>query len=648
MPQPLPAYGSILLAADASDHANRGALEAATLAALWRARGTGIHVYAAKMHDLRFRQMEGGLPEQFREERELERQRDVHDDLIARGLSIVAGSYLDQVARVCQAQGVRFSPSAAEGKNYRELVTAANSGSYDLLVLGALGLGAVEGSRLGSVTHRVVRRSAIDALVIRDPQRALAEGPIVVGVDGSRHAYGGLLTALSLASRWQGPVKVVAAFDPYYHYVAFNRIAGVLSEQAGKVFRFQEQERLHEEIIDSGLAKIYEGHLRVARSIAAEYATELETELLDGKPHDAIERYLRQVKPSLLVIGKLGIHADPELDIGGNAENLLRNAPCAVLLSQRQYQPSVDRLAAVTTSWTREAEERMERVPAFAREMARMAILRYAQERGHTVITARLADEATMRMCPHAARVMQNVGATHDAGRRDRAPEHEAAPAWSADAAELVASVSDESIRRNLTLRAEKKARQQGERLVGAEHVRAFMGEVTLEIAQAVLGREETGAEQGADRVPRGRSRSPTPAQPPEPMTWSAAAEARMHRVPDGFMRDLTRERIEAFARRRGVREITPELIEEKYAEWGSGSEKQTIQLAWTAEMLARVERIPVFVRGMVIMEVERCAREMRADTVTAEVLERASRAWASHGGFHSESNPGQYSSGAE
>jgi nucleotide-binding universal stress UspA family protein len=696
-PHPLPAYGSILLAADASDHANRGALEAAALAVLWQARVTGIHVYAAKMHDLRFRQMEGGLPEQFREERELERQRDVHDNLITRGLSVIADSYLDQVARVCQEHAVRFSPSAPEGKNYRALVAAANGGNYDLLVLGALGLGAIEGSRLGSVTQRVARRSAIDTLVIRDPQRAIAEGPIVVAVDGSRHAYGGLLTALSLASRWRVPLKVVAAFDPYYHYVAFNRIAGVLSEQAGKVFRFQEQEKLHEEIIDSGLAKIYEGHLKVARSVAAEYGAEVETELLDGKPHDAIERYLNKVKPSLLVIGKLGIHADPELDIGGNAENLLRNAPCSVLLSQRQYQPSVDRLAEVTTSWTREAEERIERVPALARDMARMAILRYAQERGHTVITARLADEATMRLCPHAARAMQDIVAAHDAGRFDRASEHEASPAWSVDAAELIASVSDESVRNNLRLRAEKKARQHGERLVDAGHVRAFMGEaplaavapnlalswqsaalarlaaagdeperqarrgqieevarargeseVTLEIAEAVLGREEIEAKRSAERCPFGGSRSQVPAQPAEPITWSAAAAARMDRVPDGFMRDLTRQRLEAFARRRGAREITSELIDEKYAEWGSGSEKQTLQLAWTPECLQRIERIPEFVRGMVVKEVERCAREMRADTVTAEVLERASGAWASHGGFHSESNAGQYSSGAE
>ena len=338
-PEALPGYRHILLAADSSDHANHGASEALALAQVWGARVTGAHVYAAKMHDMRFRQMEGGLPEQFREEQELERQRDVHDDLITRGLSIITDSYLDQVERACQSQSVDFTRCSLEGKNYRELVKEANSGNHDLMVLGALGLGAVQGGRLGTVCQRVVRRADIDTLVIKDPRRRLAEGPIVVAVDGSPRAYGGLLTALALAAHWQVPVKVVAAFDPYYHYVAFNRIAGVLSEEAGKVFRFKDQEKLHEEIIDSGLAKIYEGHLQVAEAIAADHGTGVETRLLDGKPHDAIERYLREVNPSLLVIGKLGIHADPELDIGGNAENLLRNVDCAVLLASASIGP---------------------------------------------------------------------------------------------------------------------------------------------------------------------------------------------------------------------------------------------------------------------------------------------------------------------
>jgi nucleotide-binding universal stress UspA family protein len=599
----LPAYCSILLATDSSDHATRAAREAAALAELWGATLTGIHVYAAKLHDLRFKQMEGGLPEQFREERELERQREVHDSLITRGLSIISDSYLEQVRRVCQERGVHFAQRVVEGKNYRGLIAEANSGSHDLLVLGALGLGAVQGSRLGSTASRVARRAAIDTLVIRDPLRPLSDGPLAVAIDGSPRAYGGLLTALSLAGRWRVPVKAVAAFDPYYHYVAFNRIAGVLSEQAGKVFRFKDQEKLHEEIIDSGLAKIYEGHLRVARSIAADHGMEIETELLDGKPHEAIERWLRRVSPSLLIVGRTGIHADADLDIGGNAENLLRNAECAVLLGARQHQPAADRLAAQTTSWTREAEAQMERVPAFARDMARMAILRYAQEQGHTVITARIAEEATTRLCPHASRAMQQIVSAHDA--RALEPGRDAARVeWSEGASALLASVADRSVRENCRLRAEKKARQSGVRVVASEHVRELIGE------------------------PR----------------WSAAAEARMARIPPGVARDLTRARIEAFARRKGVAEIDPELIDEKYAEWGAGSRKQAMRLAWSPESLQRVERIPEFVRGMVVKEIERCAQAMGLGVVTPDVLERARGAWSQHAGFHSEFAPGQYS----
>jgi len=141
--EPLPFYREILLAVDSSDYSNRGVDDGIALAKLSGAGITAAHVYAAQMHDLRFRQMEGGLPERFREEQELERQRDVHDDLITRGLSIISDSYMDQVERATDAADLKFARRALEGKNYRQMVAEANSGNYDLLVLGALGLGAV-------------------------------------------------------------------------------------------------------------------------------------------------------------------------------------------------------------------------------------------------------------------------------------------------------------------------------------------------------------------------------------------------------------------------------------------------------------------------------------------------------------------------
>ncbi len=553
--EPLPNYRSILLAVDSSDHSNRGTLEALDLAHHFGSEVTAAHVYAAKLHDIRFRQMEGGLPEQFREEQELERQRDVHDSLITKGLSIITDSYLDQVDSAAKKRMLEIKRCSLEGKNYRELVKETNSGNYDLLVLGALGLGAVKGSRLGTVTQRTSRRSNIDTLIIKQPTHKLCDGPIVVGVDGSAKSYGGLLTAFTLAKIWEVPIKVISAFDPYYHYVAFNRIAGVLSEEAGEVFKFQEQEKLHEEIIDSGLAKIYQGHLSVAQSIASDYGIEIETVLLDGKPHEVMNRYLNEVKPSLLIIGTTGIHADAELDIGGNTEYLLNDAPCAVLLSQREHKPQIDRLASVSTSWTNEAEQRMEKVPSFVRPMAKMAILRYAQEKGHTVITESIVEEATAQLMPsHAEQAMEEIVEAYDKGKLKRKPDAEEAMRWSGDATKILLTIKDLSVRGNLTMRAEKRARTQGLREVAAEHIQAFLGN------EVNTGKFNPGLEAAA--LPGNGIETQEQASPQPALQWQAAALARLMRVPEGFMRDSSKKRIEDYARSEGFQRISLDVAE--------------------------------------------------------------------------------------
>ena len=505
----------ILVALDASDHANRALAEAVRLAASAGGTVTGIHAYAAKLHDRRFRQMEGGLPERYRHEDELERQRVVHDDLITRGLGIISDSYHEDAARLCEAAAVPFRRLSPEGKNYRRLAEAAASGAFDLLAMGALGLGAVPGTTVGTVCSRVVRRSPIDVLVIRDPDRPLGDGPLVVALDGSTRSFGALLTALDLGRRLDAPVHAVAAYDPYFHYVAFNRIAASLSEEAGEIFRFKEQEALHEQIIDAGIARIYQSHLDVARELAAARDATIETRLLDGKPHRVIAAYLEEVGASLVLLGKTGIHADPELDIGGTTENLLLAAPCHLWIGEARFTPPLDILAGKTVSWTREAEDRLARVPETARGMVRLAILRLAQERGHTVVTASLIDEATTRFCPHF-------------GGRDA--QQQAMP-WSPEANALLDRMGDPAIGASIRLRAEKRARREGADTVAVEHVRPFLDTETA------------------------------PA-----LHWQAAALARLARVP-GMVRESLRRRTELMARDRELAEVDLALLEESIAE---------------------------------------------------------------------------------
>ncbi len=538
-PESLPVYRRILLATDSSDYANCAAAQARMLAEISNGTVTASHVYAARMHDARFKQMEGGLPEQFREEKELERQRDVHDDLITRGLSIITDSYLDHTESLIGNAAIEFKRRSLEGKNYRALVEETNNGSYDLLAMGALGLGAVKNSRVGTVCSRTLRRADIDTLVIKDIHRDMTDGILMVAVDGSARSFGALATALSLARTWRLKVEVVSVFDPYYHYVAFHRIAGVLSEEAGKVFRFKDQEKLHEEIIDSGLAKIYQGHLDVAQSIASDYDMEIETTLLDGKPHDVLVKHIRERNPALLLLGKTGIHADPGLDIGGNAEHLLQDADCNLLFSQRIWRPRLDVLADVTTSWTVEAEQRMQKVPDFVRPMARMAILRFAQQRGHTVITAGIVDSAVAELAPsHAENAMQDIVDAHDAGEIGKQPKQESLDLpWSDEARSLlVSSIDDVSLRTNIEQRAIKKARVAHSTRVEAEHLRAFLDE-SYETPATSSRRSDT-------------------------LHWRADALSRLMRAPEGFMRNMARQRIELYAKSTGIDEINLEVAE--------------------------------------------------------------------------------------
>ena len=123
---------------------------------------------------------------------------------------------------------------------------------------------------------------------------------------------------------------------------------------------------------------------------------------------------------------------------------------------------------------------------------------------------------------------------------------------------------------------------------------------------------------------------------PSSSLTWTDEAEAMMLRVPEGFMRGLTRQRVEAFAERHGRTRVSKSLIEEKYAEWNAGSARQQRQMEWAGAALETMQRIPDFVRGMVIKEVERHARDHGHDKVTLEALNQSREKWAESGIFHS------------
>lgn len=118
-------------------------------------------------------------------------------------------------------------------------------------------------------------------------------------------------------------------------------------------------------------------------------------------------------------------------------------------------------------------------------------------------------------------------------------------------------------------------------------------------------------------------------------LTWTADAHTRLQQVPDGVSRDLTRQRVERLARQRGFSTVTVDLMETKYHQWAEGSAKAISDMTWTQEATERVERIPDFVRGMVVKAVEDYARERDLSEITGDVLGEAKGLWGETGRFH-------------
>jgi len=419
-------FQKILAALDNSPYSDYGMDAAISIGKAYHATVTGCHVYAARLHETRFMDMETGLPERYQSEAILKRQREIHESLISKGLGIISDSYMDRFEKRCREAKVNCIRKNREGKNFVEILKETEEGNYDLLVMGSLGMGVVETSIIGGVCEKVARKIKKDTLIVKEPLfNSELRTPnselnnIIVAIDGSPYSYWGLMVAIGLKKAWgqisnlSPQIEAVAAFDPYFHQVAFRNIADALSEDAAKVFRFKEQEKLHDEIIDKGMAKLYEAYLDMAARVAQARGVEIKTTLLAGKACDEVLKHVRMKKPALLVIGHFGLHHVPESDMGSNAENLLRLAPCSIFIGARGFNPDEvikTRTDAVPNiEWTEDAIKRLEKVPPFAKGMAKKAIEDYAREKGENSITEKVMDEATNKLLPPSAKKAMGI-----------------------------------------------------------------------------------------------------------------------------------------------------------------------------------------------------------------------------------------------
>ncbi|HXH63189.1 MAG TPA: universal stress protein, partial [Gemmatimonadales bacterium] len=323
--------------------------------------------------------------------------------------------------------------------------------------------------------------------------------------------------ALELARQFKGTVYACSAFDVEYHHAVFGNIRYVLSERASKVFKFEEQEELHNNIIDKGLLKLSQANLKRAEVMAQEFPdVPLVTQILIGKPFQVVLQWAEEIKPSLLILGRHGGHRITGTDIGSQADNLLRLTSCNVLVTgtvgiKPEDIPWIEEDGKAGLPWAPDAEVRILRVPPFAQGIARRAVEEFVMELGGDIVTSRRLDEAITKLLPTHMQLIMGIG----------------------DAEEIA--------------RAEVKAEE-------------------LMANTLVLGTDD-------DREPAGaliEARCPVPPYHTstrartvaDPLVWTQDAFARLRSVPL-IARPLARNTVEKFARAHGEWRITTAVMDE-------------------------------------------------------------------------------------
>src|SRR3989442_12209183 len=133
-------------------------------------------------------------------------------------------------------------------------------------------------------------------------------------------------------------------------------------------------------------------------------------------------QWAEEIKPSLLLLARHGAHRIEGTQLGSQAENLLRIAPCNVWLTgtvgiRPEDIPWIEEDGVAGLPWAPEAEVRILRVPPFAQGIARRAVEEYVLEQTHgeaATVTNKWLDEAIRKLLPTHMQLIMGIGTAEE------------------------------------------------------------------------------------------------------------------------------------------------------------------------------------------------------------------------------------------
>jgi nucleotide-binding universal stress UspA family protein len=192
------------------------------------------------------------------------------------------------------------------------IVATAEESGADLLVIGLAGSDSL-GKGPGATAVRIARHAHCPVLVVREGP---VKGPILAATDLSDPAQGALSMAGLLSVKSAQPMVAL-------HVVDYSPIV-VVPEAFGPGIPIPVSEAEHKAILGAAGERLVEvlGKLEIKADRLIE----------EGAPSERIVAAAEQIEASLVVIGTSGGGGLRRMLLGSVAEDVLRLAPCSVLL----------------------------------------------------------------------------------------------------------------------------------------------------------------------------------------------------------------------------------------------------------------------------------------------------------------------------
>ena len=226
----------------------------------------------------------------------------------------VAARVASLTARTAEDVDVRVDVGAPD----EVIVDTAEESGADLLVIGVAGSDS-EGEGLGASALRIARHAHCPVLVAR---KGPAKGPILAATDLSDPAQGALAIASLLSAKIGEPMVAL-------HVVDYSPMV-VVPEAFGPGIPIPVSEEEHKAILKAAADRLLDVITRL--EIKADRLVE------EGAPPDRIVSVAEQIEARMVVVGTAGGGGLRRMLLGSVAEDVLRLAPCSVLLV-RHHKP---------------------------------------------------------------------------------------------------------------------------------------------------------------------------------------------------------------------------------------------------------------------------------------------------------------------